>query len=165
MVHEAAATPVLWIVLGGLFLGLGLAGFVAWVTERPWGIGLLTVLVGFAPLLWALSRSGGEAGAEAGAEAAPGAEPAAAAGHSVGPSLSNDDLALLGAGLVGLVLGLLMIRAVDRSVRRALAEGADGEAVLAEQRSAARRPAAPAHGTSAPVSGGTTVVTTTQPRA
>lgn len=161
MVHEATATPVLWIVLGGLFLGLGFAGFAAWITERPWGIGLLTVLVGFLPLLWALSRSGGEAGAEG----APGAEPAAAAGHGVGPSLSTDDLALLAGGLVGLVLGLLMIRAVDRSVRRVLADGAEREGALAEQRTFARAHQPAAHGTTAPLSGGTTVVTTTQPRA
>ncbi len=100
---EEAATPALALVVTGLFLGFGLAGLAAWLAESEWGTGLLTVLVGFAPLAWVFVRPGilREGGGEEGIR------------------LTGDESTLLASLVVGLVLGILMIRASGQSASEA----------------------------------------------
>ncbi len=102
--HEVP-TPVLAVILTGAFVGFGLAGFMAWLTESDWGTGLLTILVGLAPIVWIFLR--------------PSFVHEAEAGHG-GITLTGDEVAFFVSLVVGAVLGVWMIRAADRGARQAL---------------------------------------------
>ncbi len=104
--HEAA-TPALALILTGVFLGFGVAGFAAWLTESDWGTGLLAVLGGLAPLVWIFIRPSiiREAAAEQG-----------------GIALTGDEITFFVSLTIGLVAGILMIRAADRSGYQALSQ-------------------------------------------
>lgn len=145
--HEAAhaSAPLLFAGLAALFLGFGLAGVTGWLSQRPWGIGLTTVALAFAPLVWFLSKAGGGAhGADA--------SHSAAGGHAAGPSISGDETVFLVSLLVGLLLGLLMLRSSERTYNRTFGEPA--------QPAPATTPHATAHTTAHAPAATTTVVTT-----
>lgn len=108
--EAAAAAPLIFLALAGLFLGFGGAGVAGWLAQRDWGIGLLTVALAMAPLLWFLRKAGPSEEAGVGGE------------EATGLTMTGDELTVLLSALVGLALGLLMLRASEKGLQRALAD-------------------------------------------